>query len=350
MKKMLLVASVFATLVLTVLLPQTANANPAGPSQQVIQVSGNGDQDGSLTVPAGATRFWVIRLDGDGALSGRAVQGFRLVEAEEDQLTYESAASNSAPASEPTLVSVGVHHDKWSTTRLMLKSEVGGRIADEDSGRDPWVSVKSGLNWPIYTGGNGALGGLSLAAVKPLGGPWVGVVGLDSNWEGATRGLSSQSGSDWQSLRFGFGIGHHRPYGARWSLGAGLDFGQYGVGATRPLYAKLELSRTALPGQPWEAAGQLLGTLGTSGVGVGANVGADFRLQGMWTVGLSADANMSPDGAHVAAGPSFGTNIPVGKDTLRIRTGTRLGVKKDPTGKPDGVITPFLQVGLQKGN
>lgn len=328
----------------------SAQANPAGPSQQVVTVTGNGDLNGNLTVPAGTTRFWVIRLDGDGALSPRAVQDFRLVEAEEDQLTYESAASNSVPASEATLASIGVHHEQWSTTRVMLRSEVGGRIADGDSGKDPWISVKSGLNWPIYTNGNGAMGGLSLAANKPLGGPWVGTVGLDTNFEGATRGLSSMSGSDWQAIRFGFGLGQHRPYGARWSLGAGLDFGQYGVGAARPLYAKLEASRTALPGQPWEAAGQVLTTVGTSGVGLGANVGCDFRLQGPWTVGLSADANTDSDGAQVGAGPAFGVNIPVGKDTLRIRTGARLGIKKDPAGKTDGTITPFLQMGLQKGN
>lgn len=352
LKHMLLQVGTFMVLALAVLLPQTANAAPAGPSQQIREATGSGDLTVDFRVPTGTTRFWVYRLDGDGVLSARAVEGFRLLPGDEDdKLTFESAASNSVPVPEPAVVVVGIHHNTWSTTRLLLTTEIGGRVADADVGRDPWMSAKTNLVWPISTKGNGALGGLNLAANKPLGGSWVGLVETDTNWEGATRGLSSQSGSDWQALRFGFGFGQSRPYGMRWSASAGLDFGQYGVGASRPLYAKVEADRTALPGQPVEARGQALATFGPNGTSIGGNAGWDFRLAGPFAVGLSADAKVDPDWSyHAAAGPALGWNAPIGGNTLRIRTGARLGVMKDAAGKSDGIITPFLQMGLQKGN
>lgn len=349
MLKALLQVGAFVVLALAVA-PATANAQPAGPSQQVVSVTGNGDLTGTALVPAGTTRLWVVRLDGDGALSPRAVEGLRLTAAEEDQLTFESAASNSAALAEPAELAVGVHHDTWGTTRLLVRTEVGGAVSDEDAGKNPWLSARTGLVWPISSKGNGALGGLGLAAVKPLGGPWVGLVELDTNFEGATRGFSSQSGSDWASYRFGFGFGQSRPYGTRWALGAGVDFGQYGVGAERPLYAKIEASRTSLPGQPWEGRVRALGTVGPSGASLGGSAGWDFRLLGPATVGLSADANAAPGSElHAAVGPSVGVNVPIKGSTLRIRSGARLGIAKDASGQT-GVITPFIELGLEKGN
>ncbi|MEK7122824.1 MAG: hypothetical protein AAB855_03115 [Patescibacteria group bacterium] len=328
-----------------------AQAEPAGPSQQVVTVAGSGDLTGTFMVQTGTTRFWVYRLDGDGVLSGRAVEGFRLLQGdEEDVLAFESSASNSAPIAESVQATVGVRHNSWGTTRLLLKTETGGKVSDENVGRDPHVAASLGLDWPIYSGGNGAVGGLGLSAVKPLGGPWVGRVEIDSHWEGVARDASSRSGSDWQAIRFGFALGQSRPFGTRWSLGGGIDFGQYGVGASRPLYAKFDVDRTALPGQPVELRARALGTFGLSGVSVGGNAGADFRLWGPVTIGLSADGNMIPGGKqHVAAGPSWGLNIPIGKETLRIRNGARLGVAKDASGVT-GVVTPFLELGLERGN
>lgn len=348
---LLLQVGAFVVLAMAVLLPQTANATPASPFQQIREATGSGNLTVDFQIPAGTTRFWVDRLNGDGVLSARAVERFHLLPGDEDdKLTFESAASNSAPVSEPVELAVGVHHDTWGMTRVILTAEIGGKMADADVGRDPWLSAKTNLVWPATSKDNGALGGLYLAANKPLGGPWVGLVEVDTNWEGATRGLSSQSGSDSQAFRFGFGFGQSRSYGLRWSTSAGLDFGKYGFGASRPLYAKIEADRTALPGQPVEARGQALATFGFNGASVGGNAGWDFRLSGPFTVGLSADAKVNPDWSyHAAAGPSLGWNTPIAGNTLRIRFGARLGVAKDAA-KSVGIITPFLQVGLRKGN
>lgn len=340
--------------------PSAQAASPAGPSQQVLEVAGNGELRAKTVIPAGTSRFWVIRLDGDGALLPRAVDGFKIVgEPEEDVLAFESAASNSAPVNETVELTIGVRHAKWGTTRVLIRTEIGGRIADGEAGRDPWFSGGVGLAWPIYPAptdaatdsiGNSAVGGLSVVANKPLGGSWIGLVELDTNWEGATRGVSSRSGSDWQSVRFGFGFGQYRPYGTRWSLGSGVDFGEYGVGASRPVYTKFEFDRTALPGQPWEGRAQLMGTFG-SGVGFGAGAGWDFRLSGPMTVGLMTEAGANSGGSyHAGAGPAFGFNVPAWDSTLRIRTGARLGVKKNSNDAATGMIAPFLHVGMQKGN
>lgn len=349
MKNVVFLAGALAALVFAVLCGQPAKA---ASSFATHVPAGHGNLEATASVPAGATRVRVSVVGTGATLEGRPQTGLRVVADDRDHVEL-STLVDGAPLAEAVLVRLPLRRTTHGTTTLVW--EVEGGPSSGDGTREPWIDASGVYGRPVnattHLTGTGQYGGLDIRVVKPLG-------SVDAVFEteiGQENGGSQYwglGGSDALTARIGFGIGQHQRYGARWHALLGGDAGQQGMGASRPAYAKLAVSHTAMPGNPWEAQATALIQGGSSGGTIGASAGGDIHFiswdGGALALGIRLQSRQDLWGGSsgtVDAGPVAGVNVRLWSHTLRVRVGATLGKAEGGT-----ATAPLVELSLRRGN